>query len=197
MSPVELLPYLYIGDASHSSMKDLLQELRISAILNVSTCCRNHFPHDFSYKVIPVEDSDSADLATWFTDAIHFIEQEKQRGGKVLVHCRGGISRSATVCLAYLMYSRALRLDDAFDYVRARRHVISPNANFMMQLAQFEAELRTLGFEPSPLALKPAMSPCRLFSHSKSAFELTAEPEATARSPTDVTSSFARLPLVS
>ena len=73
MSPVELLPYLYIGDASHSSMKEQLQELHITAILNVSTCCRNHFPQDFRYKVIPVEDSDSADLSTWFADAFHFI----------------------------------------------------------------------------------------------------------------------------
>ena len=72
-------------------------------------------------------------------------ERERRAGGKVLVHCHGGISRSATVCLAYLMFSRHLRLDDAFDYVRARRHVISPNANFMMQLSQFETELRKLG----------------------------------------------------
>ena len=49
------------------------------------------------------------------------------------------------MCLAYLMFSRHLRLDDAFDYVRARRNVISPNANFMMQLSQFETELRKLG----------------------------------------------------
>jgi hypothetical protein len=71
------------------------------------------------------------------------------------------------------MYSRSLRLDDAFDYVRARRRVISPNANFMMQLVQFEAELRSLGFaDSSSMPLKPAISPCRLFSHSKSAFDL-------------------------
>lgn len=123
-------------------------------------------------------------------------ERERQTGGKVLVHCRGGISRSATVCLAYLMYSRALQLDDAFEYVRARRHVISPNANFMMQLVQFEAELRTLGFDRARMPLKPALSPCRLFSHSKSAFELTSEPEKSSRSPTDVTP-FTCVPLVS
>ncbi|XP_070212588.1 dual specificity protein phosphatase 1-like [Littorina saxatilis] len=200
ISPVELLPYLYIGDASHASMKEQLQDVSITAILNVSTCCRNHFPHDFRYKVIPVEDSNCADLSTWFSDAFQFIEQEKQRGGKVLVHCRGGISRSATVCLAYLMYSRALRLDDAFAYVRARRHIISPNAGFMMQLAQFEAELRNLGFDRASMPLKPALSPCRLFSHSKSAFDLTTETESTstARSPTsDVSPSLSCVPLVS
>ncbi|GFO07759.1 dual specificity protein phosphatase [Plakobranchus ocellatus] len=146
LSPVELLPYLYIGDAGHSTRKELLLGFKISAILNVSTSCENHFPTDFRYKVIPVEDSSSANLLEWFQDAILFIERERRAGGKVLVHCHGGISRSATVCLAYLMFSRHLRLDDAFDYVRARRHVISPNANFMMQLSQFETELRKLGF---------------------------------------------------
>ena len=131
-------------------------------------------------------------------------EREKQQNGKVLVHCRGGISRSATTCLAYLMYSRSLRLDDAFDYVRARRDVISPNANFMMQLVQFEAELRNLGFEKSTLPLKPALSPCRLFSHSKSAFELNPGGDGVVespggRSPTEVTaaSPLPRVPLVS
>ncbi|RUS79580.1 hypothetical protein EGW08_012651 [Elysia chlorotica] len=145
LSPVELLPYLYIGDAGHSTRKELLLGFKISAILNVSTSCENHFPTDFRYKVIPVEDSHNANLFEWFQDAILFIERERRAGGKVLVHCHGGISRSATVCLAYLMFSRHLRLDDAFDYVRARRNVISPNANFMMQLSQFETELRKLG----------------------------------------------------
>ncbi|GFR80778.1 dual specificity protein phosphatase [Elysia marginata] len=145
LSPVELLPYLYIGDAGHSTRKELLLGFKISAILNVSTSCENHFPTDFRYKVIPVEDSHNANLFEWFQDAILFIERERRSGGKVLVHCHGGISRSATVCLAYLMFSRHLRLDEAFDYIRARRHVISPNANFMIQLSQFETELRKLG----------------------------------------------------
>lgn len=135
-------------------------------------------------------------VVTAVCSCLPVTERERQTGGKVLVHCRGGISRSATVCLAYLMYSRALQLDDAFEYVRARRHVISPNANFMMQLVQFEAELRTLGFDRARMPLKPALSPCRLFSHSKSAFELTSEPEKSSRSPTDVTP-FTCVPLVS
>ena len=71
--PVELLPYLYIGDSSHSSRKDVLKNIGVTAILNVSTSCENHFPQDFRYKVIPVEDTVSADLLTWFTEAIDFI----------------------------------------------------------------------------------------------------------------------------
>lgn len=73
LTPVELLPYLYIGDAGHSTRRELLKRLDITAILNVSTSCENHFPYEFRYKVIPVEDSSSANLLEWFQDAIFFI----------------------------------------------------------------------------------------------------------------------------
>ncbi|XP_035827877.1 dual specificity protein phosphatase 1-like [Aplysia californica] len=39
------------------------------------------------------------------------------------------------------MYFRRITLDEAFDYIRSRRHVIWPNTSFMMQLNQFETEL--------------------------------------------------------
>lgn len=59
----------------------------------------------------------------------------------MLVHCQAGISRSATICIAYLMYLKHLNLDEAFDFLKSKRSVISPNLNFMRQLAEFEAQL--------------------------------------------------------
>lgn len=67
------------------------------------------------------------------------IESIRKSGGKVLIHCRAGISRSATVCIAYLMYAGRLPLDEAHDYLKHCRPLISPNLNFMRQLAEFEA----------------------------------------------------------
>lgn len=58
----------------------------------------------------------------------------------MLIHCHAGISRSATVCIAYLMYKNNLSLEKAFDHVRSRRGVISPNLNFMQQLQEFEKD---------------------------------------------------------
>lgn len=74
-----------------------------------------------------------------------FSDSVKQSGGRVLVHCQAGISRSATICLAYLMHTQRVRLDEAFDFVKQRRQVISPNLAFMGQLLQFETDVLCQG----------------------------------------------------
>ena len=59
----------------------------------------------------------------------------------MLVFCRAGISRSAAICIAYLMQQRRMSMDEAHDYVKSRRSFISPNLNFMRQLHEFDARL--------------------------------------------------------
>lgn len=71
------------------------------------------------------------------------VELVRQNGGRVLLHCKAGISRSATICLAYLMFTKGYSLEEAYQYVHSRRSVISPNLNFMRQLDEFEKELLT------------------------------------------------------
>ncbi|XP_028654116.1 dual specificity protein phosphatase 2 [Erpetoichthys calabaricus] len=139
--PVEILPFLFLGSAHHSSHREALRSLRITAVLNVSSSCPNLFENELQYKCIPVEDSQAADISSWFAEAIEFIDSVKNNGGRVLVHCQAGISRSATICLAYLIQSWRVRLDEAFDFVKQRRGVISPNLGFMGQLLQFETDV--------------------------------------------------------
>ncbi|XP_066120932.1 dual specificity protein phosphatase 2 [Saccopteryx bilineata] len=139
--PVEILPYLFLGSCSHSSDLQGLQACGITAVLNVSASCPNHFEGLLRYKSIPVEDNQMVEISAWFQEAIGFIDSVKNSGGRVLVHCQAGISRSATICLAYLIQSRRVRLDEAFDFVKQRRGVISPNFSFMGQLLQFETQV--------------------------------------------------------
>jgi len=70
-----------------------------------------------------------------------FLDSIKQANGKVLVHCRAGISRSATICMAYLMATKRLKMEEAYEYVKSRRRIISPNFNFMGQLLNFERKI--------------------------------------------------------
>ncbi|KAK2838948.1 hypothetical protein Q7C36_013762 [Tachysurus vachellii] len=139
--PVEILPFLYLGSAYHASRKDMLDMLGITALINVSANCPNHFEDHYQYKSIPVEDNHKADISSWFNEAIDFIDSVRNKGGRVFVHCQAGISRSATICLAYLMRTNRVKLDEAFEFVKQRRSIISPNFSFMGQLLQFESQV--------------------------------------------------------
>ncbi|XP_044520385.1 dual specificity protein phosphatase 1 [Gracilinanus agilis] len=154
--PVEILPFLYLGSAYHASRKDMLDALGITALINVSANCPNHFEDHYQYKSIPVEDNHKADISSWFNEAIDFIDSIKNAGGRVFVHCQAGISRSATICLAYLMRTNRVKLDEAFEFVKQRRSIISPNFSFMGQLLQFESQV--LAPHCSAEAGSPAMA---------------------------------------
>ncbi|CAM5106144.1 unnamed protein product [Eretmochelys imbricata] len=139
--PVEILPFLYLGSAYHAARRDMLDTLGITALLNVSSDCPNHFEGHYQYKCIPVEDNHKADISSWFMEAIEYIDSVKDCHGRVLVHCQAGISRSATICLAYLMMKKRVKLEEAFEFVKQRRSIISPNFSFMGQLLQFESQV--------------------------------------------------------
>lgn len=70
---MEILPFLFLGSAFHASKKDMLDGMGISALLNVSSNCPNHFEGAYQYKCIPVEDNHKEDISSWFIEAIDFI----------------------------------------------------------------------------------------------------------------------------
>ncbi|GFH21316.1 uncharacterized protein HaLaN_18592, partial [Haematococcus lacustris] len=69
----------------------------------------------------------------------HLAGQRGVRGG-VLVHCVAGISRSATLVIAWLMYHHSLSYDEAFRRLHAVRPWVMPNPGFRAQLQLFEQQ---------------------------------------------------------
>jgi len=72
-----------------------------------------------------------------------WIEKARSEGGQVLVHCRVGVSRSATVTIAYVMKHLNLPLVDAYLIVRSRRLsvLIQPNMRLLYNLCGWEVKL--------------------------------------------------------
>ena len=58
-------------------------------------------------------------------------------GGRVLVHCVQGISRSSTIVISYLMLTQNLNYEDALKFVESRRKIVSPNLGFSIQAQIF------------------------------------------------------------
>lgn len=92
---------------------------------------------------IPIDDHPAAKISEFFQLALDRIAKNRQSGGKTVVHCMAGISRSATLVIAYLMREEKLSLTEAFDLVRLKRPIVQPNMGFWQQLEEFEEELKT------------------------------------------------------
>ncbi|KAG0358250.1 tyrosine/serine/threonine protein phosphatase pps1 [Gamsiella multidivaricata] len=77
-------------------------------------------------------------------NCVDFVDEARRTNARVLIHCRVGVSRSATIVIAYLMAHYNLSLVDAYLLVRARRLsvIIQPNLLFMYELLQWEQRLR-------------------------------------------------------
>eukprot|EP00668_Euglena_longa_P043523 GGOE01057944.1.p2 GENE.GGOE01057944.1~~GGOE01057944.1.p2 ORF type:complete len:149 (-),score=25.88 GGOE01057944.1:524-970(-) len=88
----------------------------------------------FHYLKLDLEDNADTPIGEYFQQTYMFIEEARAQSHKVLVHCRRGISRSATIVIAYVMRHNQKTFDEAFDYVKRKRDIINPNLGFVLAL---------------------------------------------------------------
>ncbi|XP_036399336.1 dual specificity protein phosphatase 8-like isoform X2 [Megalops cyprinoides] len=145
VGPTRILPHLYLGSQKDVLNKDLMTQNSITYVLNASnTCPKPDFICESHFMRIPVNDNYCEKLLPWLDKTNDFIDKAKVSNCRVIVHCLAGISRSATIAIAYIMKTMGLTSDDAYRFVKDRRPSISPNFNFLGQLLEFEKGLRLL-----------------------------------------------------
>ncbi|CAL8094682.1 unnamed protein product [Calicophoron daubneyi] len=91
---------------------------------------------------VPVEDMEGANLRAHFDRVADRIAAENRRGGRTLVHCMAGVSRSSSLVLAYLVRHMNMSLASAYQHVRNIRPCIQPNPSFWRQLLDYEERIR-------------------------------------------------------
>lgn len=152
--PTRILPHLYLGCQRDVLNKELMQQNEIAFVLNASnTCPKPDFICDSHFLRVPVNDSFCEKILPWLDKSVDFIEKAKASNSRVLVHCLAGISRSATIAIAYIMKRMDMSLDEAYRFVKEKRPTISPNFNFLGQLLDFEKKIKTQGDQAPPAAV--------------------------------------------
>ena len=84
----------------------------------------------------------NTDIVPDLYDLVKLVDEHVQEGKKVLIHCQCGVSRSASLIVAYGLYKNpSMTVQEAYDAVKRRSKWISPNMNLIMQLQEFRSEL--------------------------------------------------------
>ncbi|XP_039292990.1 protein phosphatase Slingshot isoform X3 [Nilaparvata lugens] len=137
----EIFPHVYLGSEWNASNLDELNKNGVCHILNVTREIDNFFPGMFDYLNIRVYDDEKTDLLLHLENTFKYITKAQKEGSKVLVHCKMGVSRSASVVIAYAMKAYNWDLKKAIEYVQKKRNCIKPNKSFITQLETYQGIL--------------------------------------------------------
>ncbi|XP_014667516.1 PREDICTED: dual specificity protein phosphatase 3-like [Priapulus caudatus] len=145
----EVYPNLFISDKLFVTNKELLKSVGITHVLNtaqgtryaqVNTNQAYYTDLGITYYGIFAEDTSRYNLSVHFSECAYFIDSALKSGGKVVVHCYQGISRSATITAAFLLLKRGMSADKALRTLRKKREVF-PNEGFIGQLCKLNNSL--------------------------------------------------------
>ena len=126
--------FLWLGNSYAADDIEDLKKKGIKKILSVwDSDGPNYKDNEFIQKKIKIADVYKANIIQYFGECLNFIKGDE----KVFVHCLAGSSRSATMVIAYIMWSEKKTFTEAFDIVKSKRF-ISPNEGFIEQLKMFE-----------------------------------------------------------
>jgi protein-tyrosine phosphatase len=140
--PNEIIPdRLFLGSHLHGESFEVVQNLRITHIVNATKSIKNKFLDQLQYCRVVVEDQESEMICYHFNKAFRFMDMAFAEGPdtRILVHCAQGISRSATLVMMYLMRTEDMTYERALALVQKHRSIVQPNPGFEAQLKDFEA----------------------------------------------------------
>ena len=89
-----------------------------------------------NYLYLPADDIESFDIGQFFEKTNIFIEKNRRKTN-VLVHCVHGVSRSASIILAYLMRRYQKGLEMSLLEIKKIRPKIKPNKGFLTSLQKY------------------------------------------------------------
>ncbi|KAF8298000.1 hypothetical protein TcYC6_0076490 [Trypanosoma cruzi] len=140
----EVLPWLFVGGEEAAGDRNQLLAKGITNVVNTVAFSMGNLHSDiFRYLGLYLSDSPDEPIFSLFPVVIRFVEEARLKGGKTFIHCHQGVSRSCSFVIAYVMWHQGICYDRAFEFVRSKRQVCSPNTGFYVNLLLWENQLST------------------------------------------------------
>ena len=135
----EIIENLYLGNLSGARN---IEKLKKQGIKKVLSLLNGVFPKydekdNIIHKTLFINDAIDQNIFKYFGECLNFIKGDD----KVLVHCGAGASRSASIVVAYIMWTKKMSYKEAFNFVKSKRAIININLGFEDQLKLFEKSL--------------------------------------------------------
>ena len=140
--PSKIFNWLYLGSFSNACDVNELKFNGISNILNCAIECHNtKLPDNIKEMHLKIKDNEKFSIIGFLEQGTEYINKCKLGGCKLLVHCKFGISRSASFIIAYMIKYNNFTVDDALTFVKQKRNQVKPNKGFMNQLYEYEKKI--------------------------------------------------------
>jgi hypothetical protein len=144
--PSQIFKWMYLGTFETACNPSDLRRLKINYILNCAYDCKNtNIPKGVTELHLKVKDDSDFEIFEYFEKANKFINDVRNHGGVILVHCKLGVSRSPSFVAAYLMKYFNFSLESALRFIRKSRPQVKPNEGFMNYLEKYEKSLKSNG----------------------------------------------------
>ncbi|AMD21524.1 HFL332Cp [Eremothecium sinecaudum] len=134
------------------SEPNLDQVLKFDLVINVAKEITNFepdIPSSSKTKYWHLSWSHMSKICSDLEIITHIMHEAVRNRQRVLVHCQCGVSRSASLIVAYIMRYMSLPLYDAYNYLKQVAKDISPNMNLIFQLMEWGERLKVLVPEDS------------------------------------------------
>ncbi|ORY76310.1 protein-tyrosine phosphatase-like protein [Protomyces lactucae-debilis] len=129
---------LFISDIYAAQSAKKLDEYDITHIISLLSYSSILVPPHVKHLKLDVLDYDDENILQEFESSRQWIDEAIKGGGRVLIHCQAGISRSSTILCAYIMASQNIPRDEAFEMIKRVRSHVKPNPGFWEQLLVWE-----------------------------------------------------------
>ena len=134
---------VYLGNFLSAKDEINLIKNNINRVLScLGYCTLKYNNESIQHKILDLDDTSDTNIIQYFKEALKFIDESD----KILVHCLCGVSRSASIVIAYFMWKNKLTYDESFNKVSERR-IVSPNLGFIKQLEIFEDKLKEFDYD--------------------------------------------------